>query len=153
DIRTLDGVLENLEQLVGRPEEGGGPAGGSTTIGKALTEATKVVTADREPRLAEVAHRVLAEPQFRLTGVEQAVQERIGDALTENIRHHKAEADKLIREAVGLYRQTDPLLETLRKGSLWGWGRKSRAAADFLELLQRYAATRCGALTHQAVSA
>jgi hypothetical protein len=105
-----------------------------------------------EDGLAEMALKALAEPHFRLLGLEATVQESLGEALAEQARTHRTEAEERTKQAADLYPRLPGLLESLGGGSFWGWGKKQRAAADVLDLLRSYAKLRGQALTGQALS-
>jgi hypothetical protein len=141
-------AIAAVEQLVGSPGGEGTPA-----LQETLDQAVTALASHLEGRLAELALRVLAEPHFRLLGVEDLVQERLSGALAEEARTQKNKAENLSQEAAGLYPQIGAALEALGRGSFWGWGKKNRAAAEFLNLLGRYAMLRLQVLTRQTLSA
>jgi hypothetical protein len=141
-------ALAAVQQLVGAPSGKATPP-----LRETLGQAASALANSLEGRLAELALRVLAEPHFRLLGVEDLVQERLGDALAEEARTQLHKAGNLAREAAGLYPQIGAALEALGQGSFWGWGKKNRIAAEFLELLGRYAMVKLKALTREALSA
>jgi hypothetical protein len=140
-----DAVAE-VERLVGRPGDAARP--GATALGDALNEAVPALAAEVETQLAEVALCAVAEPQFRLTGAEEAVQNQLLATLTEAARQEKALAKRHFRQAADLYPSLAPLVETLRKSSLLGWG-KAKAAGELLDLLRAYWTARWQGLLHE----
>jgi hypothetical protein len=141
-------AIAAVEHLVGGPTGDAARAALWETLGQAVIE----LASPLEGRLAELALRVLAEPHFRLLGVEDMVQERLSDALAEQAQTQTAKAENLAREAAGLFPQVAAALEALRRGSFWGWGKKNRIAAEFLDLLRGFAMARLQALVRQILS-
>jgi serine/threonine protein kinase len=144
------GAIAAVEQLVGAPTGDAGKA--SAALGDILAQAMPALASRLEERLAELALRVLAEPHFRLLGVEDMVQGRLSDALAAEAQTQSTEAAKLTRQAAGLCPPMKPVLDALQRGSLWGWGQKDRQAAQLLRLLRGYGMARWQALIRQALS-
>ncbi len=144
-------ALDALEALVGDPKSGLAVAAHSAW-GKGLDKAVAALSCDLENRLAEVALRVLAEPHFRLLGVEELVQARVNDFLGKQAADQRAEAEELLRAAAAVYPRVGPVLEALHRGSLWGWGKKTQAAAELLDLLRQYGSVRTRMLEAQALA-
>jgi hypothetical protein len=140
-------ALAAVEKLVGAPN-----GNLAAALAETLEQAVAALATPLEGRLAALALRALAEPHFRLLGVEELVQERLSDALAEQARSQTTEAQILAREAGGLYPHIGAALEAVGRGSFWGWGKKDRVAAEFLDLLGRYGKAQVQALTRQAVS-
>jgi hypothetical protein len=142
-------ALAAVEQVVGG--QGGDVAG---ELSETLGQAVATLAGPLEGRVADLALRVLAEPHFRLLGVEDLVQDRLSDALAEQALAEASRAEDLAREAAGLTPPITAALEAVRRGgAFFAWGKKDRVAAEFLHLLRRYAGVRLQALTRQALSA
>jgi hypothetical protein len=105
-----------------------------------------------EAHLPELVLHALAEPYFRVLGMEDRLQEGLTAALAEQARSHASQAEQLCRKAAAaLYAEKAALLGVLQKGSFWGWQRKNRVAADLIDLVRSYAMTRWQAMMQQAL--
>jgi serine/threonine protein kinase len=130
---ATDAVLAEIKRLVW-------PQGGSSTpIDQALEQAVAAVSRAVEQPLGDLALCVLSEPQFRLTGTEDAVQQELVDALRKAGREQKSLSETLAEQAAGQERSIVPLCQTLHERSFLGGGKRSRAAEELLRLIPRYA--------------
>ncbi|MCI0641474.1 MAG: protein kinase [Gemmataceae bacterium] len=148
-------AIKALEKFVGGPSDGA-TATGSAETGWAFAKAVATVGANLEPSLADLSLRVLAEPHFRLLGVEERVQSDIGDMFAQRARAHRVAAHQLLREATGYFERLTPALQALRqKSSFFGsWGKKGGPSSeDAARLLKQYGAARVEAIVQLAVSA
>jgi hypothetical protein len=144
-------AIAAVDQLVGPP--GSAVATGAASLAEILRQAVAGLAGEAEERLADLALRALTEPHFRLMGVEDRVLGLLGSSLAELARSHRAEAEKLARQAAKDYSQVAPVLEALRRGSFWGWGKKDRLCAEFLDLLRSNGKLRYQAMLSHAQSA
>jgi serine/threonine protein kinase len=145
-------ALVEMERLAGSAGHEGAETGPSPYLDEALDKAGQALGAEAENQLAEVVLGALTEPQFRLTGMEEAIHRRLSAALAQEAQDQKAEGEKLTRQAQSLGRQIATLAKNLGKGSLLRWGHKARTAADLVELFRGYALTRFQALLHRQLS-
>ncbi|HXG12689.1 MAG TPA: tubulin-like doman-containing protein [Gemmataceae bacterium] len=137
-------LLAEVERLVGPPDE---RADGSSALAQALGEAVAALGTEVESQLSDVALRVLAEPRFRLTGAEEAVNQEIVAMLAEEVRSQNDAAAELARQAATLYETAVRLLQDLGKRSFLWRGNKTPTAAELLDALRKYARTRRQCLT------
>jgi hypothetical protein len=142
-------AIAAVEKLVGTPAAA---ATVPTALGDLLAQAVPALASRLNERLAELALRVLAEPHFRLLGVEDMVQGRLSAALAAEAQTQSTEAAELTRQAAGLCPAIKPVLDALQRGSFWGWGQKDRQAAQLLRLLRGYGMARWQALQRHALS-
>jgi hypothetical protein len=149
---TAAAALTEIERLVGSPGDDAPDAPGCA-LRSALDASVAAMSAAAENQLAELALSALAEPQLRLMGADDAVQRQLAANLAEAARHQSALGQDLLRQAAEAHRQIAPLLQDLRKKSLFWSSSKARAGAALLELLRRYYQTRCQSLVHEEVSA
>ncbi|MCI0377342.1 MAG: protein kinase [Gemmataceae bacterium] len=147
-------AIEALEKFVGGPNDGA-TATGSAQTGWAFAKAVSAVGGSLEPSLSDLSLRVLAEPHFRLLGVEERVQSDIGDTFVQRARAHRVAAHQLLREASVYFEHLTPALQALRqKASFFsGWGKKGQSSNDAARLLRQYGAARIDAIVQLAVSA
>src|SRR5262249_4026133 len=140
-------TLTEVEALVGKP---GDYAETRTlsTLARALEEASRPFEREVEKQLAEVALSILAEPQFRLTGVEETAQRLLPATLAGEARAQKAAAQEHLRQSTDLYRQIAPLMGNLRKSFLVSWG-KGQSAAELADILHYYPRLLWQSLLHQ----
>jgi hypothetical protein len=144
-------AITAVTRLVGAPATDRAPA--PAALGEALEQVRSLLGTGSEERLAEMALRGLAEPRFRLLGVEEMVQQGLGDALAQEATAHRTEAEVLTRAADALYPRLAPQLAALQGGGFWGRGKRHRAATELLELLRRYGRGRWEILTRQTLGA
>jgi hypothetical protein len=144
-------AITAVTRLVGAPadDRSADPA----ALGEVLEQVRSLMATGSEERLAEMALRGLAEPRFRLLGVEEMVQQGLSDALARQAAAHRTEAEVLARAANALYPRLAPQLAALQGGGFWGRGKRHRAAAELLDLLRRYGRGRWQVLTRQTLGA
>jgi hypothetical protein len=109
---------------------------------EALGNGSRTLAEEAEKQLAEVALGALAEPQFRLTGAEDAVQRQLLRALTETAQQRKLHCEERRRQALEIYQKMPPLVDSLRRSAFLRWGAKARAAAELVELFRDYLTAR-----------
>jgi serine/threonine protein kinase len=143
-------AIAAIEEFVGKP--GSDVSTAPASLADFLAQAASGLASQLEERLAEMALRGLVEPHFRLLGLQDLVQGRLTATLTEVGRANRTAAEKLVHRAATQHSQIASVVEALRKGSFWGWGKKDRLAAELLELLQGYGMFRYRAMIHQALS-
>jgi hypothetical protein len=139
-------ALTEIKRLVGSPE--------STTparLEEALNKAAHTLRAELNDQLAELALSALSAPQFRLTGTNGIVRERILDALAAAARDQKALAKQQMEQAADLQEQVLFLHTKLFQSSRW-WGNRAKTAADLVEALRRYSEAGCRALMVRGVA-
>jgi hypothetical protein len=119
---------------------------------QALDEGSRTLAAQAEQLLAEVAMAALVEPQFRLTGVEDAVQHQVWTALGAAALHHKGLSEEHRLLAQGIYQSMPPHIESLRRGTFLRWNATARAAAELVELFRQYLTERWGCVLSREMS-
>ncbi len=139
------GATQAVERLIGA-------AAATGAFGEALEQVGSLLASRLEESLAEMTMRGLAEPQFRLLGLEEEAQRGLSDAMAEQARAHETAAQTLAREADALHMLIAPVMADLRPGAFWGRGKRKRASVELLDLLRRYAKARWQALLRQALS-
>jgi hypothetical protein len=142
-------MIAAVEYLVGPPGSNIGAA--RTALGDALQQAVPTLGSRLEARLPELILHALAEPYFRLLGLEDRVQAGLGETLADLERTHRTQGEQLARKAVALYKEKAALLGVLQKGSFWGWQRKNRVASELLELMRSYGKARWQAMMQLAL--
>ena len=134
-------VIQRMGELVGWPTDDS-PAGRGR-VGDGLHEATKTLLADRQQTLAQWTVGFVEEPQFRLAGAEEAVQQ-ISARLDEVIRTLEPELAEHAKQAAVQEGLIQGLLPNLQSVASKGW--RKPTAAQLVELLQRYLDLRCQSL-------
>src|SRR5262249_59599929 len=95
---SIDEVVAELERLVGMPQRDV-PLDLASPLLQALSEASGSLVVDAEQDLADVALGALGEPQFRLTGSENAVQRALWATLGHAAKQHKRLSEERREEA------------------------------------------------------
>jgi hypothetical protein len=144
-------AMAALKALVGSPKTNGALA--QTQLGELLVQAVAALENRLEERLPELAMRALAEPHFRLLGLEDMVQARLGDTLTKLSRTHHVQFGQTAQQAAELCPKMASLLQELQRGSFWGRRKKKRTAAELSELLRAYGKLRWQAMIQHGLSA
>jgi hypothetical protein len=144
-------VTAAVARLVGGPTSD--PAAAPGALGEVLGRARALLGKQLDERLGDITLRGLAEPQFRLPGVEELVHQRLGEVLAEQAAAQRVAAEELAREAEALYLRLAPELTALRGGGFWAGGKRRRAAAELLDLLRRHAKLRWEALARHTLGA
>jgi hypothetical protein len=119
-------------------------------LAEVLARAGAGLAGPLEERLPELVLSGLAAPQFRLPGAEGLVLDRLRTTLAGMGRKAHAEAEALVKEAAATHAQLLPVRDALARGSFWGWGKKDRLAADFLQRLRCYGTHLYQAMIRQA---
>ncbi len=138
---NIDEAVAELERLVGVPQREV-PFDLSSPLMQALKQVSGPLVVDAEKHLAEVALGALGEPQFRLTGSEDAVQRALWTALGDAAKLRKRLSEQKREEALRIYQELPPLFESLQRGSFLRWGAKGRDAAEVVELFRQYLTAR-----------
>jgi serine/threonine protein kinase len=139
-----------MERLVGAP--GTDVALVSAPVAEPLRKAGAGCTRRYEEPLGELTFHALAEPRFRLLGMEDRVQDRLCDMMAHQAQAQRAAAEKLAQRAEAIYPQMAQVLGDLNGARFWSRRKKVRAAAELLDLLRRYGNDRWQAMVHQTVS-
>jgi serine/threonine protein kinase len=134
-------ALAELERLVGPPQDAV-PLDLSSPLMEALTNGSRKLAEQAERQLAEVALSALGEPQFRLTGAEDAVQRQLLTALSETAQLGKFRSVEQRQLALKIYQKIPPLVDSLRRSGFLRWGAKARAASELVELFRHYLTAR-----------
>ena len=131
-------ALAEVERVVGCPKDAQ-PGAPAPPLEQAVAEAAAgVLKPQFSEQLAGVALNALSAPQYRLTGADAKVRDRLIDAFLAGARSQKALAEERKREAAQLRNQLVSVHTKLAQSSRW-WGNRSKSAADLLETLARYA--------------
>jgi serine/threonine protein kinase len=146
----VEEALAELEHLLGKPQQAVAMDLPSPPM-QALGQASRSLAADAEKELAEIALGALGEPQFRLTGSEDAVQRQLWTALGEAARLRKCRSEQQCQQARDIHQKTQPLFEILQRGMFLRWGAKQRAAAEIIEHFRAYLTARWESALSQAV--
>jgi serine/threonine protein kinase len=143
-------IKATLETLYGSPANK--VENTRTELGEMLKQAASALGEHLEECLPELALRALAEPHFRLLGVEETVQVQLGSTLADLARTHRAAANEVARQAAALGPRILAVLEEVNRGSFWGLRKRNRGAAELLELLRSYAQGRWQAMLQHSLS-
>ncbi len=130
-------ILDQLVKLVGKPNDEP-----STTVSslKAIVEAdAKKMTLEIEAHLSEIAVSFIEQPQYRLAGAEEAL-DQINAHLKEAIESLEAEVRLLNRDVADSYARLFPLISSLNWSGGFGKlvSRKGAITADLLDTLTHY---------------
>lgn len=138
-------VIEQLNKLVGRPEE----ERPSIPLVKALDEALAYLTDQCDRKLAEMAVCMIDLPSYHLAGAEEAIC-YVGKTMQQILESQKAVCQGLRTQSADLYKHIHSLLQDFQKSSGW-FGRKGKIAAELLEALRAYPRVRYQGLVLQRV--
>ncbi len=150
-------AMDRLARLIGCPDDSRSNNTLTTeapTLERALTEIALTIADECEQKLAEVAVKLLEDPQFRLAGAEEALRQ-FSTAVDQSLQSQETLAKELTEKSAQLYQRIQQLLDTpLQTASptklQWslGLGRRAPASlantsgADIFELLRAYTKTR-----------
>ena len=140
-------VLEQLQQLVGRPDGDKQPP----VLVSALNKAAGALKTETERKLAEMAVCMLDAPTFHLAGAMEAVTQVV-QSLDEVLRSQQPLCQQLSAKAAETHARIHSLMFDLQKGGGW-FGRKAKTASDLAEALRLYPTVRFQALLAQQVLA
>jgi hypothetical protein len=135
---TVTHILADLDALlVGGPADDKQVSGPGQSLGKTLEQAARDLEAELESQLAELALKILTEPQFRLTGAEEAARREITALLPAEANTQQALAARQAEEAEAVRQQILALQQSLGGWLRW-WGQKARTADELMALLASY---------------
>jgi serine/threonine protein kinase len=150
-------ALAQFEKLMGIPDECRPTGQSASELGKfenALADACGLIGDECEQRVAELAVRLIEDPNYRLAGAEEALRQ-FSKIVEQALASQEILANELHERAVLHYQRIQHLLEhpapTTQSPASGGWklpfGRKAGAqedayANDVLELLKQYAKAR-----------
>src|SRR5262249_23295398 len=112
-------------------------SGPGQSLGTTLEQAARDLEAELESQLAELALKILTEPQFRLTGAEEAARREITALLHAEANTQQALAARQAEEAQARRQQMVALEQRLGEWLRW-WGQKARTADELMALLASY---------------
>jgi serine/threonine protein kinase len=150
-------AMDNLEKLLGIPDECRPPSVEPSMLETALGTAAETIAEECDQKLAELVVRLFEEPLYRLAGAEEAVRQ-----LTKCVQQSLESQEALLRElqerTVSVHQKLHALLESPRPQSPTASTPRWRSpftrrvappppvptstAADFLDLLSSYAKCR-----------
>jgi serine/threonine protein kinase len=145
DPGATNQVMAEIERLLGWPATNGA-ATDRPVMEAALDQGVAFLSEEVDQQLADLALCALCEPQFRLTGLEAAIQHQLLTTFEREAREQKGQADALARQAFILHGGLAPLLDAVRERSMWARGKRTRAAQELLNLLPQYIEARWGSL-------
>jgi serine/threonine protein kinase len=165
---ALLGVLEQLQQLVGRPEvsilgAGGAPRNTVSLSGteaqsasnqlpvlvEALDRTIEPLTAAARRSLGAMIDCLLDAPTFHLAGAEEAVAQ-VRSALEQMLHSQQQVCQQLRAQAAECHARIHSLLFDLQQGRGW-FGRKGKIMAEIIGALRHYPRARLTALLLQKV--
>jgi hypothetical protein len=145
-------ALAELERLVGVPGAHATGEPSNAALVTILDEAAAILSAEVLHQLAEVALHALSEPQFRLTGADEAFHRQLTDTLAVAVRQQRSASEKFLAQAADIHQQITPLMGIVGKSSLLWRGTNAKNAARLYELLQLYPPACCQGLIALRVS-
>lgn len=134
-------LISRYDQLFGGPSaDSYGVSAG--IVGDALLAASEGLSKDWGGQLAQLAVTLIEQPEFRMTGAEEAVQQLRGrmDSLRQR---HDAEASKFEEGSARVLARMQALLSAQNS---------RKAAAEFFDQAKAYPGARLGALIHRRVA-
>ncbi len=146
-VTCLAEALDRLEQIVGRPDEV--HSAGPTPLQEGLDKQANALVAAWGSKLAELAVRLIEQPDFRLAGAEEALRQVIA-TLEQVLQHHEPLAKDLATRAGEAQSRIKALLTTLAECPP-GNRRIATLVQNLLELLRFYPRWRYQSLTLQRV--
>jgi hypothetical protein len=149
--QQLKAVLDQFEQLLGKPEEETKEEEPPQIVA-ALRQAADKLVQDWGQKLAELPVRLIEAPEFRLAGAEEVIRQMVA-SIEQVLQHHEPLARELSNRAAELHdrlrvlasapaqtgTQTPVRTSVFRKSS--SGSRKVSAAAELQELLRSYPKT------------
>jgi serine/threonine protein kinase len=144
-------VLEQFEQLIGKPEDEG-QTDPPPQIVAAMRQAADKLVQEWGQKLAELPVRLIEAPEFRLAGAEEAIRQMVA-SIEQVLQNHEPLAYELSNRASELYERLQVLAASLdpsadptpRRTSVFrkaaSAGRKSPALTELIELLHNYPKT------------
>lgn len=130
-------ALDRFEQLLGRPEEV--PSGRkSLPLAEALDQESQILSREGSAKVAQLAVCLLEQPEFRLTGAEEAIRQ-ITATVNQVLEHYEPLAKELSDRALDAHQRLYNVLSQLQANP----GRRGAAlAAELYDLLRYYPKTR-----------
>lgn len=151
NVGPVQAALAQWGKVLGQPRaDGPGPL---SPLQEVLAEACKLIGAKLRQKLVDLPRAILAEPLFRLQGTEQSVHQHLVAGFTDMVREQGETSRQALLQAETTYQRLQSLLGDLRSLFSWGRGKKTRSAAELLELLPSYPRILYQALLHWRVSA
>jgi hypothetical protein len=134
DALAACGILDKVLQLVGKPAHADGDDAPGA-LRELLQDTARLLIAENEAKLSEMAVYFIEQPSFRLAGSEEAIRQltaRLQQSLEafENLQEETAE------QARATYLKMLPMIGSLQGFSLGA--RKSTVTAEILDLLRTY---------------
>jgi serine/threonine protein kinase len=133
DPEQLAQALEQLEKLVGRPQEDHSQEDPPLVI-RMLRDAAKELSAEWSQQLAEITVRLIEEPEYRLAGAEEAIRQLIV-TIEQVLQHHEPLGRELAEKAAEAHENLRVLSGGQPKD---GKGRPRLTAGETLELLKAF---------------
>ncbi|HWG43896.1 MAG TPA: tubulin-like doman-containing protein [Gemmataceae bacterium] len=131
-------VLEQFEQLLGKPQDDGLTETPARLAG-ALREAADKLVQSWGQKLAELPVRLIEEPQFRLAGAEEVIRQMVA-SIEQALQHHEPLSRELTTRAAEAYSRLQMLIANPQRPQ----GRSTtvqRAGKETVELLRGYPKT------------
>jgi serine/threonine protein kinase len=145
DLALAADVLDQLEQLVGRPEDGAGSP--KTSLEEPLDTAADALSAGLAQKLNVFITGFIEESGLRLAGAEEAVRQTISQ-IQQHLQNHESVSQELALRVENARARIESLLASLLQGG--GKGRRTTAAVStLLELCRCYPKWRYQSLLFQ----
>jgi len=110
--RMVQHVMDQLEQMVGRPE-GLPPLPERPSLMEGLDQAAKTLLQNCEQKLAEMAVHLVEQPKYRFAGAEEAIRQ-ISTIITEIIGQQEPLCNEFIQKASVAHERITKMTETLK---------------------------------------
>src|SRR5579871_5641189 len=146
DLSPVAGILAQLEELVGRPEEGVGSTPGSLL--EPLDAAADAIANKFGKKLSLFITSFIEQCGLRLAGAEEAVRQAIR-LLEQELQKQDHLAKELAARAANAYARIQSLLANLREGQASKNRRAAASASSLLELVRCYPRWRHESLMFQ----
>jgi hypothetical protein len=148
-LAVLRENLKRIEQQLGRPDELVASRASGQLL-EALDKALHAVVSDCGQRLAELAVRLIEEPQFRLAGAEEALRQVIA-GIEQTLIHNEGLSKELATRTAEAYGRLRTYLSPPDPSAAPAQRRAVLTAANLADLLRAYAKWRYQSLILQKV--
>jgi serine/threonine protein kinase len=113
-LEQIADILEEFEQLLGKPEDDG-LAENNGRLAVLLREAADKLVQHWGQKLAELPVHLIESPEFRLAGAEEVIRQLIA-SIEQALQHHEPLSKELTTRAVETYHRLNHLVAPLRAG-------------------------------------
>lgn len=148
-IPAIKTALKQLEELVGRPETTTG--GKQPLLKEALDEAEKELVSDWGQKMADLAVRLIEQPEYRLAGAEEAIRQSVA-AIEQVLQHYEPLVKELGNRVTEVFGRIHDLLNN-RQELAAGGRRAATFITNLVDLVRFYPKWRFQSLVLQRVAA